>query len=282
MTVARRPTPNSAMPYALGIALAIHAALILGLSFTAPDDVDKPVTPSLEIVLSSDELPEERVDDPDYLGRQDQRGSGNTDAEVDPVLEAAREQVNPFEAEADGVDPEPSPATGSEERDLVTSRDESADKAILDAQQERPALSPGSRQMLTLTPVARARDPRERFLTVNTRQTLFADYLSSWKDKVERVGTLNFPDAARRLRLEGSPVLEIALRADGSIAEISVRESSGQPALDEAAVRILRLASPFDPFPRDLREHYSVLRFAYEWRFVEGRPVASGIGDKES
>ena len=34
----------------------------------------KPVTPALEIVLSTDELPEERVDDPDYLGRQDQRG----------------------------------------------------------------------------------------------------------------------------------------------------------------------------------------------------------------
>ncbi|MGD8977005.1 MAG: TonB family protein [Gammaproteobacteria bacterium] len=279
---ARRPGRALTMPYALGIALAAHAVLILGISFTAPDGIDKPVTPALEIVLSSDELPEETVDDPDYLGRQDQRGSGNTEDDVDPVLEAAREQVNPFEAEADAADPEPSPASGSEERDLVSSRSEDEDKAILDAEQERPALSPGSRQLLTLTPVARARDPRERFLAVNTRQTLFADYLSSWKDKVERVGTLNFPDAARRLRLEGSPVLEIALRADGSIAEISVRESSGEPTLDEAAIRILKLASPFDPFPRDLREHYSVLRFAYEWRFLEGARPNMGPGDERS
>jgi protein TonB len=274
---ARFHAPPLTMPYALGIALAAHAVLILGLSFTAPDGVDKPMTPPLQIVLTTADLPDEEADDPDYLGRKDQRGGGNTTDDVAPVIESADELVNPFEAEADGVDPEPTPATGSDNRDLVSSRDSNEEKAILDAEQERPALSPGSRQELTLTPVARARDPRERFLSVNTRQTLFADYLASWKNKVERVGTLNFPDAARRLQMEGSPVLEIVLRADGSIAEITVRESSGEPALDEAAVRILRLASPFDAFPRELREHYSTLRFAYEWRFVEGQwpPVAA-------
>ncbi|MGB5210847.1 MAG: TonB family protein [Gammaproteobacteria bacterium] len=276
---ARFHLPALTMPYALGIALAVHAALILGLSFTAPEGVDKPMTPPLQIVLTADDLPDEKAENPDYLGRKDQRGAGNTSEDVEPVVESAEKLVNPFEAEADGVEPEPTPATGSDNRDLVSSRDQNADKAILDAEQERPALSPGSRQELTLTPVARARDPRERFLSVNTRQTLFADYLASWKDKVERVGTLNFPDAARRLQMEGSPVLEIALRADGSIAEITVRESSGQAALDEAAVRILRLASPFDPFPRELREHYSTLRFAYEWRFMEGQWPSAGVSD---
>ena len=128
-----------------------------------------------------------------------------------------------------------------------------------------------ARKILTLAPVATSRSPKERFLSVNTRQTLFAQYLVDWKSKVERVGTLNFPDEARRLHMEGSPVLEVALNSDGSIAEILVRQSSGEKSLDQAAIRILQLASPFDPFPRELRDRFEVLRFAYEWRFLDGQ-----------
>ena len=142
----------------------------------------------------------------------------------------------------------------------------------LDLQPELTERSQGARQTLTLAPTVRSEQLRERVLTANTRQTLFADYLITWKEKVERVGTLNFPDAARRLGLEGSPVLEVAIASDGSLQSIRVIESSGQPALDEAAERILRLASPFDPFPRDLRNSYDVLRFSYEWRFIQGQP----------
>jgi protein TonB len=132
-----------------------------------------------------------------------------------------------------------------------------------------------------MAPVVRSENLRERVLTASTRQTLFADYLVSWKEKVERVGTLNFPDAARRLGLEGSPVLEVAIASDGTLQSVKVVESSGQPALDEAAERILRLASPFDPFPRDLRHSYDVLRFSYEWRFIKGQMARPTAGARE-
>ena len=65
-------------------------------------------------------------------------------------------------------------------------------------------------------------------------------------------------------------MIEVAIRADGHLEEISVRRSSGQPELDNAAVRIVRLASPFDPFPPAMRDRYPMLRFAYEWRFLGG------------
>lgn len=262
--------PGRRMTYAVAAALAAHLAILLGVTFSGPDTPRQPVTPALEIVLTASQLPTERPEDAEYLGRDNQRGEGNTTEDVKPVLETEAPQLAAEDAEGDAVDPEPAPAAGTELKDLVSSRSQDLQKAPLDMQNERPTPSAGSRQVLTLAPVARADDPRERFLTVNTRQTLFADYLSAWKEKVERVGTINFPGEARRLWLEGSPVLEVALRADGEIEEITVRESSGQPSLDEAAMRILRLASPFDPFPRDLRDHYSTLRFAYEWRFLEG------------
>jgi protein TonB len=66
-------------------------------------------------------------------------------------------------------------------------------------------------------------------------------------------------------------VLEVAIRADGHLEQVLVRRSSGHRELDNAAVGIVRLASPFDPFPPSMRERYPVLRFAYEWQFLRGR-----------
>ena len=85
-----------------------------------------------------------------------------------------------------------------------------------------------------------------------------------------RVGTLNFPRQAAISGLTGHPTLEVAITADGRLREVIVRQSSGEPRLDEAAVEILQIAGPFAPFPDFLRNDYDVLRFAYEWHFSEG------------
>jgi protein TonB len=65
-------------------------------------------------------------------------------------------------------------------------------------------------------------------------------------------------------------VLEVAIRSDGRLEDIVVRQSSGRKEIDQAAMSILRLASPFDPFPAEMRKQYDQLRFAYEWQFLEG------------
>jgi protein TonB len=71
-------------------------------------------------------------------------------------------------------------------------------------------------------------------------------------------------------------VLEVAIRADGSLDSVTVRRSSGHRELDQAAVAIVRLAAPFDPFSTALRDRYPVLRFAYEWQFLNGRLGGEG------
>ena len=108
-------------------------------------------------------------------------------------------------------------------------------------------------------------------LLADTRASQIARYLHGWKLRIERVGTLNFPNEARRRSLSGNPVLEVAIAADGQLDQVIVRRSSGHPELDQAAVNIVRLAAPFDPFPAAMRKSYPVLRFAYEWQFLEGR-----------
>jgi periplasmic protein TonB len=115
------------------------------------------------------------------------------------------------------------------------------------------------------------------WIAADTREADVAVYLDSWRRKIERVGTMNFPDVARRKNLSGTPVIEVTIGADGKLLATTIRRSSGHPEIDEAAMRILKLASPYDPFPRDLSVKHDEIRIAYEWQFLEGSPQGSSV-----
>ncbi len=85
------------------------------------------------------------------------------------------------------------------------------------------------------------------------------------------MGTINYPTVARHLGVRASPVIEVGIASDGKLDRAVIRTKSGYPELDDAALNILKLASPFDPFPPELAQEYRVLRFAYEWQFVGGK-----------
>jgi protein TonB len=106
-------------------------------------------------------------------------------------------------------------------------------------------------------------------LSPDTRAAVIAPWLDAWRRKVERFGTLNFPERLVTGR-EIPPVLEIEVLADGRLGSARVRRSSGNPALDQAALQILRQAAPFPPFPEPLAKAAPSVRFAYEWRFEAG------------
>jgi protein TonB len=112
-------------------------------------------------------------------------------------------------------------------------------------------------------------DARTLIATPSTRQSGLAEYLDSWRRRVERIGTANYPTELLGDDT-GRPTLEVVIAADGQLNDIVVRRSSGDTALDQAALKILRLAAPFPPLPQSIREDYDVLRFAYEWDFAAG------------
>jgi periplasmic protein TonB len=137
--------------------------------------------------------------------------------------------------------------------------------------QEQTATQPGPEDE---NGPATLRGPKreELWITPDTRAATLAPYLDSWRRKVERIGTINYPTVARRLgSVKASPVIEVGIAANGTLDKAVIRQTSGYPDLDNAALEILKLASPFDPFPPELAHEYSVLRFAYEWQFVGGR-----------
>lgn len=118
----------------------------------------------------------------------------------------------------------------------------------------------------TITPNSVAHKPLD---SPNIHDPVLAEYLSAWRNKVEQVGTANFPEKAQEKSL-GNPTLEVILRADGTLQKTLVLRSSGNEALDQAALGILSLATPFDPLPELVQAEYDALRFAYEWKFTVG------------
>jgi protein TonB len=110
-------------------------------------------------------------------------------------------------------------------------------------------------------------DARTLIATPSTRQSGLAEYLDGWRRRVERIGTANYPRELLGNIDAGRPTLEVVIGADGRLDDIVVRSSSGDKALDQAALKILRLAAPFAPLPEEIRKDYDVLRFAYEWDF---------------
>ena len=116
---------------------------------------------------------------------------------------------------------------------------------------------------------SRAERPRRKFISASTREYKYAAYMEAWRAKVERVGNLNYPEEARRRGLSGDLILDVALNPDGSINEIIVRRSSGHKVLDDAAVRIVKLASPFAPFPDNIRKEADILHITRTWQFLD-------------
>jgi protein TonB len=110
--------------------------------------------------------------------------------------------------------------------------------------------------------------PRRRFIGARTQEFRFARYIEDWRAKVERVGELNYPQAARDQRIYGSLVVTVSIKSDGSLERVEINRPSGQRILDAAAVRIVQLAAPFAPFPADIAKDTDILSITRTWIFT--------------
>jgi len=109
--------------------------------------------------------------------------------------------------------------------------------------------------------------PRKKFIGARAEEYRFAQYIEDWRQKIERIGTLNYPEAARG-KIYGRLLLSISVRADGSVDRLEVLRSSGYPVLDDAARRIVQMAAPFAPFPQDIRRDTDMIEITRTWIFT--------------
>lgn len=272
---------NDRLTTTLFLAALFHGIVILGITFAVPRNDNSP-TPTLEVLLlTSNDT--KAADNPNaqYLAQRNQEGSGTTDERVRP----ANPTSSPLVADLDGVpdgnsDRYKEAVSGQKSTEIVSSKSDRSEveyrsgdnnpsqqsevPLALSATAPRPIATSATDTSLVLRG---QRPDGTTEIVPNTRESKLAPYLNAWRTKVERLGTLNFPQYARNGQTS-NPVLEVSLKADGTLGDALIRRSSGNKEMDQAALSILRLASPFDPFPSELRKQYQELRFAYEWQFL--------------
>jgi protein TonB len=270
----------------LFLAALFHGILILGVTFTAAMPVKTPPATSLEVVLvTGDHKDMVTPLKPSLIAEQNLLGRGNAPltARLRTALPQAADLALPG-PDQPGAIAEPRPVgtpAPSLSRLTAAARDrealrpgESGVPAEQIAQSSRLQGEANDPELLaeadTVNEIPDS-NPRELVVSASTRESRIAGYLNAWKTRVERIGTLNFPRSAELARIHSYPVLEVAISANGELKEVVVRSSSGHRLLDQAAMDILRMAAPFEPFPQRLRDDYDVLRFAYEWHFGGGK-----------
>ena len=271
----------------LFLAGLFHLIVILGITF-APPQRDESLVPTLEVLLVSESLPAAPINErASYLSQRTQQGSGNSAGQTRQPGAAGDDQESPGDvAGSASLRSVGGPAGG--EASIVTGSDRGS-RFIADASDPAASLPSLPQQSLAgdRSPMAgidddaelalKGAERRELLVTPSTRASDVAVYLDAWKRRVEQVGTLHFPDEARRRNLSGNPVIEVALASNGGLINAVVRRSSGHVELDRSAIAILKLATPFEPFPTELAARHDVLRFAYEWQFVGGRLAGSAV-----
>jgi periplasmic protein TonB len=291
MLQAGLPPANDRMLTTCFLAALFHGIVILGVTFSTPGGKSNDGAPALEVVLVNDQAPTvAKNPNAQYLSERTQKGSGNTlkreralipKSSLMPVDRSGIPSGDGLAAQQAGTD------TGDEE--LIATHTP-AQKILYFASSEAAKESSQlpllleKRPDLGMTPNDDGVELRMRgeamhqlWIAADTRESDVAVYLDSWRRKIERVGTMNFPDVARRNKLSGTPVIEVTIGSDGKLLQTVVRRSSGHAEIDEAAMRILKLAAPFDPFPAELAGKHDEIRIAYEWQFLGGASEGTSV-----
>jgi protein TonB len=273
----------------LFLAALVHGVVILGITFTAVPFDDDGAIPSLNVTLVLDtERDELATDTAEFLANRDQRGAGQAARGLRPTSTLSADQPVTQAGDplgADATDGTPREETPSAEQlvsrgsggEVVPALPQPTDDPALTRQRAATLIQQAVPQTTAMELGLRAElpngtddDARTLIATPSTRQSGLAEYLDGWRRRVERIGTANYPKELLGNLRAGRPTLEVVIAADGRLDNIVVRSSSGDKALDQAALRILRLAAPFEPLPDNIRKDYDVLRFAYEWDFSPG------------
>jgi protein TonB len=278
------PTPSGRLSSTLFLTALAHGVVILGITFSSAITAPPAPSPTLKVSLVTGPADKD-VTDAEFLANQSQSGSGASDDSRRPTTSISTADLLNVEGDRRGADlrdaRERLPAPAAER--IVTSGDSDQQIAAEPNATEDTATRPErAAELIHIdSAISRAAEldvimeaPRNESddpLGPSTLRSVLAVYLSDWRSRVERIGTANFPrEFLAANRATRRPTLEVEIGPDGALLDIVVQTSSGDRAVDQAAVNILRLAAPFEALPPAVEAQYGHIRFAYEWDFIQG------------
>lgn len=270
--------------FAVFVALLVHLLIIFGIGFSLPEKHNSATTLDITLAQSADsKAPEEA----DFLAQANQQGSGTLSERAEmtttEIADYAAEDIRKTQRlQQTASAPKASDQNFQSITTLLSDFDiqshkleqelkalqlpEGDTKSLLERSLEIASLEAKlDYQRQTLTKAPRTR----RLTATSTRQSSDALYMNQWLHKIERIGNLNYPNEAKRQNISGSLRLMVAVKADGTIHELKVMESSGHKVLDDAAKHIVRLSAPFAPFSEEMRKQADILEIIRTWQFKQ-------------
>jgi len=278
----RKIGPSERLSATLALSLIAFGVLILGVGFSQEDAA--PVVPTLDVILTQTSTPEPPKQ-ADFIAQSNNRGGGDRDKAQRPrddqVAQVPKPQpgvaAQPLTAQAPPPAPDPS-------QRLLATVGPSARRVPLP--EEQPTSDPlplptGRELMQQSAEMARlaaeierrqelyAKRPKRKFISASTQQYEYAAYMRTWVQKVERIGNLNYPEQARKQGLSGRLIMTVSVARNGDVKGVIINKSSGKKLLDDAAVKVVQLASPFAPLPAT-SEDIDILDITRTWDYKNG------------
>ncbi|MDT8405814.1 MAG: TonB family protein [Methylococcales bacterium] len=261
-------------------AAIVHAVVILGVGFTQTPAVKS--TRPLEITLADSPV-KTAPKKAQFLAQANQLGGGPTQQKPKPEQKAVSGRPEPSthaKPQVEKQKPKPAPK-------IIVQHKTATENTPAPAQEVVETAPKVERSPSHLSPLALAQQVHELGTKIRNQQLsadlskikhvrsvsahhyLASQYEKDWENKVERTGNLNYPEIARSKGFKGKLTMEVGIKADGSLYNIRIKQSSGIPGLDKAAEKIVRMCAPFAPLPPELLDELDVLIITRVWKFSD-------------
>jgi len=281
--------------FTIPLSLLTHVAVVASIGFGLPESPKMPKSPTFDVTMV---IPQ-NVDAPDkadFFANSNQQGSGSKEEKTRLTSAFASDEPNQdngdelFTSEktvkeiTPKLEPQILTTKGKTNKQVNKLPEEQPKKeeatTVVDNSEQTEAIRKLMAEM-SQQEQRFARRPRIRFAdSLSTKGSAEAEYIVKWSKKLERIGNINFPKKALTLSLSGTLLLNATLDRAGRLVEIEISTSSGSKILDNAALKIVKLASPYQPLPKKIREKYDRLNITRTIVFHKGDGVVGKFYSK--
>jgi len=272
--------------------MLLHAVVILGISFKLPDTKAINNTDNtLDVVLINTANNLEATD-AEIVSTNDNAGGGEDDKEASSPIPFEAVQPSPVQSikktattQASNII-SPDQLITSNQGDLSIKKETRVEgqlRSLEDTVGEDKLTTKTQRQLERERLIAKLNQsfedyqkrPQKEYLSPNTTKHQAALYLDDWRKRVELAGNANYPVKAKAEGLYGTLIMTVEINRNGTISDIFINSPSPHKLLNDAAIRFVRDASPFDSFPDDIDKDTDILVITRAFHFLKNNQLTS-------
>lgn len=260
------------------LAAAFHALVLFGVGFSIPENTESKYNKTFKVALAQFES-EETPEKADFIGQANQQGGGESEQQIapsatemalfnDPDQIASKQQLASSMSQQNQPSNEILTSKNDSQFVLTSEITEENNEDLPDAQSliERSYQS-GLIANLENIDINQASKQKKRQISAAIHRSSDALYLDNWRRKIEQIGNLNYPEKAKQQKIYGNLTMKVAINKDGTVNQVAIIKSSGNKVLDDAAIRIVRLAAPFKPLTKEMSQDTDILEIIRVWQF---------------